>query len=119
MNKNDKWIIDSGCSHHMTGDTSKFSTFETYDENNVKFGNDAPCHMKGKGYVVLTNKIICDNTKFLEGLNYNLLSVAQLNRSGCKVEFIQRMALIYNIESNLIRSEEKTKGNLLYLNEAS
>ena len=20
MNKNDKWIIDSGCSHHMTGD---------------------------------------------------------------------------------------------------
>ena len=49
VKKNDKWIIDSGCLHHMTGDRSKFSTFETYDGNNVKFGIDAPCPIKGKG----------------------------------------------------------------------
>ena len=24
VSKNDRWIIDSGCSRHMTGDTSKF-----------------------------------------------------------------------------------------------
>ena len=23
VNKDDKWIIDSGCSHHMTGDKNK------------------------------------------------------------------------------------------------
>ena len=27
MNNNDKWIIDSGCSRHMTGDKSKFIIF--------------------------------------------------------------------------------------------
>jgi hypothetical protein len=31
--KNDKWIIDSGCSHHMTGDKSKFITLTCYDGN--------------------------------------------------------------------------------------
>ena len=69
LKKNDKWIIDSGCSHHMIIDRSKFSTFETYDGNSVKFGNDAPCPIKGKGYVILTDKITCENTYYVEGLN--------------------------------------------------
>ena len=30
VNKNDKWVIDSGCSHHMTGDKSKFITLTSY-----------------------------------------------------------------------------------------
>ena len=42
VNKNDRWIIDSRCSHHMTGDKRKFITFNYYDENSVRFGNDAP-----------------------------------------------------------------------------
>ena len=40
VEKYDKWIIDSGYSHHMTGNKNKFKTFESCDGNNVKFGND-------------------------------------------------------------------------------
>ena len=76
--------------HITTSDRSKFSILETYDGNSVKFGNDAPCLVKGKEFVILTDKITCDNTEYGEGLNYNFLSVAQLNRLGCKVEFNQR-----------------------------
>ena len=54
INKNDRWIIDSGCSHHMTGDKSKFVNFTQYDGNSVRFGNDAPCQIKGKGSIKLT-----------------------------------------------------------------
>ena len=103
----------------MTGNRSQFSTFETYDGNNVKFGNDASCHIKGKGSVILTNKITCDNTYYVEGLNYNLLSVSQLNRLGCKFEFNQRKDFIYNEEGKIIGSGDQTKGNLIYIDEIS
>ena len=69
MNKNDWWIIDSVCSHHMTGDRSKFETFEHYNGNNVRFDNDAPCLVKGKGSIKLTDKITCNNIYYVEGLN--------------------------------------------------
>ena len=75
MNKNDKWIIDSGFSHHMTGDKSKFTSF-TQDGNSVRFGNNALCLIKGKGSIRLTEKISCDNAYYVEGMNYNLLNVS-------------------------------------------
>ena len=38
VSRNDSWIIDSGCSHHMTGDLSKFEKFEEIDDDGtVKF----------------------------------------------------------------------------------
>ena len=87
VNKNDRWIIYSGCSHHMTRDKSKFITLNYYDGNSVRFGNNASCLIKGKGSIKLIEKILCDNAYYVEGLNYNLLSVSQLNNLGCKVEF--------------------------------
>ena len=48
VSKNDTWIIDSGCSHHMTGDKTKFEHFEHYDGGSVRFGNNEPCCIKGK-----------------------------------------------------------------------
>ena len=52
--KNDRWIVGSGCSHHMTGDKSNFITLNYYNGNNVRFGNDAPCLIKRKGSIKLT-----------------------------------------------------------------
>ena len=48
VNKNEKLIIDCGCSHHMTSDRSNFKKFEIYDRNFVIFGNDPTCPIKGK-----------------------------------------------------------------------
>ena len=60
----------------MTGDKSKFVTFTQYDENSVRFGNDAPCLIKGKGSIKLIEKILCDNAYYVEVLKYNMLSVS-------------------------------------------
>ena len=56
MNKNDKWIIDNGFSHHMTREKSKFITLTNYGGNSVRFGNDAPCLIKWKGSIKLTKR---------------------------------------------------------------
>ena len=55
MNKNDRWNIDIGCSHDMTGDKSKLIILNCYEENSIRFGNDAPCLIKGKGSIKLTD----------------------------------------------------------------
>ena len=62
--------------------------------------------------------MIYEKVFFVEGLNYNFLSVAQLNKSRYKVEFNQKNALIYNSKGELSGSGEKTKGNLFYLDES-
>ena len=48
VSKNDTWIIDSGCSHHMIGDKTKSEHVECYDGGSVRFGNNEPCLIKGK-----------------------------------------------------------------------
>ena len=46
VSKNDTWIIDSGCSHHMTSDKAKIEKIEDYDGGSVRFGNNEPCCIK-------------------------------------------------------------------------
>ena len=76
VSKHDTWIINSGCSHHMIGDKTKFEHFEHYDGGSVRFGNNEPCCIKGRGRISLTKELICDNTYWVEGLKHNLLGMA-------------------------------------------
>ena len=86
---NGLFIVDV---HHITGDKTKFKHFEHYDGGSVRFGNNEPCFIKGKGHISLTKELICDNTYWVEELKHNLLSVEQLNKIGFKVEFMNGKA---------------------------
>lgn len=115
VSKNDPWIIDSGCSHHMSGDKSKFEHLEHYDGGIVRFRNDEPCYVKGKGCIALTNELKCDNAYWVEGLKHNLLSVEQLNNIGFKVEFMNKKAKLLDEKGKLVGSGNQTRGNIFYL----
>jgi hypothetical protein len=85
LRKNDTWIIDSGFSHHMTRDKTKFENMEPYNRGSVRYGNNEPCFIEGKKCISLTNELVCENAYSVEGLKHNLLSVAQLNNIRFKV----------------------------------
>lgn len=63
----------------------------------------------------MIDKIICENAYYVEGLNYNFLSVSQLNSTVCKVEFGNRKVKIYDANGELIGNGDQTRGNLFYL----
>ena len=52
---------------------------------------------------------------YVEGLNYNLLSVSQLSNIGCKVEFGNKTAKIYDTNGKLIGRGDQTRSNIFYL----
>ncbi|GJS52033.1 retrovirus-related pol polyprotein from transposon TNT 1-94 [Tanacetum coccineum] len=53
--ESDEWIKDSGCSKHMTGNKSLFSTYKAYDEGNVVFGSNLKGKIIGKGNGIRKN----------------------------------------------------------------
>ncbi|GLJ06695.1 hypothetical protein SUGI_0045450 [Cryptomeria japonica] len=116
MDNSDEWIIDSGCSHHMTGDQRKFLSLKEFDGGVVRFGNDSPYMVNGKGSIPLNGKRSVDDVYWVEGLKHNLLSVSQLNDRGYPLEFKNGMCKIYGNKGELIATEKKTKGNLFHLN---
>ncbi|GJW54952.1 retrovirus-related pol polyprotein from transposon TNT 1-94 [Tanacetum coccineum] len=51
--KLDEWIKDSGCSKHMIGNKSLFSTYKAYDGGNVVFGSNLKGKIIGKGSSII------------------------------------------------------------------
>ncbi|XP_057815814.1 uncharacterized protein LOC131029369 [Cryptomeria japonica] len=80
--KKNHWVVDNGCSHHMTGDKSKFVVFENYSQGSVRFGNDHCIPVIGKGTILLDNDTPLHDVYYLEGLAHNLLSLSQIRDNG-------------------------------------
>ena len=70
------WYLDSGCSRHMTGDSTLFKTFEPKKGGNVTFGDGTTSQIKGKGIISLPRLPKIANVLYMEGLRVNLLSIS-------------------------------------------
>ncbi|GKA58104.1 hypothetical protein Tco_0757292, partial [Tanacetum coccineum] len=68
------FIVDSGCSKHMTGNLKLLSNFIEKFLGTVKFENDQIALILGYGDLV-QGKITIKRVYYVEGLNHNLFSV--------------------------------------------
>ncbi|XP_031127533.1 uncharacterized protein LOC116029625 [Ipomoea triloba] len=91
------WLIDSGCSNHMTFDESLFKEIDKTVISKVKIGNGQYIEVKGKGTVAIEGpsgiKLISD-VMLVPEISQNLLSVGQLLEKGYSVIFKNIMCFI-------------------------
>ena len=69
------WYLDSGCSRHMSGDASLFTTLEWKDGGYVKFGDNSKVKIIATGTVGFPPTTI-ENVSLVRGLKHNLLSIS-------------------------------------------
>lgn len=96
-------MVDSGCSGHMTGNMSWFTSLRHCSGGTVTFANKSKCNVSGKGMIELNRKISVDKVSLVNGLKYDLLSVHQLCLNGKnKVVFTDNSCYVKSISTGRI-----------------
>ncbi|MGI4673429.1 hypothetical protein ACR2XN_28600 [Klebsiella pneumoniae] len=80
------WILDSGCSRHMTGDRALLSKMVERAGPVVTFGDDSKGYTTGYGNLELGN-VIVEEVSLVDGLAHNLLSISQFCDKDYEVLF--------------------------------
>ncbi|XP_017640178.1 uncharacterized protein LOC108481577 [Gossypium arboreum] len=99
----DSWLVDSGCTNHMTYDEKLFKDLDRSLKSKVRIGNGEYLEVKGRGTVAIES---CTGTKlisdvlFVPEIDQNLLSVGQLVEKRFKVMFEEGMCLILDSSGN-------------------
>ena len=105
------WIIDSGCSAHMTGDRALLSNLVEKAGPWVTFGDDSKGFTKGYGNLEIGNVVI-ENISLVDGLKHNLLSVSQFTDKGYEVNFKTEQCSIISKKDKKLALQGVRKGNL-------
>nr|AAX96493.1 retrotransposon protein, putative, unclassified [Oryza sativa Japonica Group]ABA91692.1 retrotransposon protein, putative, unclassified, expressed [Oryza sativa Japonica Group] len=86
--KENVWIVDSGCSRHMTGDKNWFSSLQKASKTElIIFGDASTSAILATGLVKVNEKFELKNVALVENLKYNLLSVSQIVDENFEVHF--------------------------------
>ncbi|GJV21067.1 hypothetical protein Tco_1370087 [Tanacetum coccineum] len=93
------WIVDSGCSKHMTGDRSLLENFVEKFIGTIGFGNDHFAAITGYGNYVQGNITVC-HVYYVEGLRHNLFSVGEFCDGDLEVAFRLKTCYVRNLEGD-------------------
>nr|GEX17257.1 retrovirus-related Pol polyprotein from transposon TNT 1-94 [Tanacetum cinerariifolium] len=109
------FIVDSGCSRHMTGNLKLLINFVEKFLGTVKFRNDQIAPILGYGDLV-QGAVTIKRVYYVEGLNHNLFSVGQLCDADLEVAFRKSMCYIRDLKGNdLLTDKTITMSNELDL----
>nr|GFA58824.1 retrovirus-related Pol polyprotein from transposon TNT 1-94 [Tanacetum cinerariifolium] len=93
------FIVDSGCTKHMTGNLKLLCNFVEKFLATVHFGNDQFAPILGYGELVQGNVTI-NRVYYVKGLNHNLFSVGQFCDADLKVAFRKSTCFVRDLQGN-------------------
>ncbi|KAK9073356.1 hypothetical protein SSX86_007680 [Deinandra increscens subsp. villosa] len=90
--QNSLWVVDSGCTCHMTGNKHILENTKRINGGPVAFGSTKG-HITAQGDV--TNGLVkFDRVNFVDTLNFNLLSVSQMCDKNLNLMFNEKEAIV-------------------------
>ncbi|WVZ53885.1 hypothetical protein U9M48_004773 [Paspalum notatum var. saurae] len=99
----DVWIMESGCSRHMTGYRKWFSSLNPMSTKEyVTFGDNGQGKVLGVGSILLSAKLSLREVAFVRNLGFNLVSVSQLLDEGFEVRFKKGACCVLDAEETLV-----------------
>jgi hypothetical protein len=93
----DMWLMEFGCSRHMTGNKKWFSNLTLLSHKEyVTFGDDKKGKVLGADVIKVNDCFTLNDVALVDRLRYNLLSISQLCDADLSVLFASliRMFLI-------------------------
>nr|GEX50789.1 integrase, catalytic region, zinc finger, CCHC-type, peptidase aspartic, catalytic [Tanacetum cinerariifolium] len=113
------WIIDSGCSKHMTSNRALLTNFVETFLGTVCFGNNDFAVIAGYGDVVIGSMTI-KKVYYVEGLGHNLFSVGQFCDEGLEVFFRKSTCFVRNEDGvDLLTGDRLSNLYTIALNEVA
>ena len=95
--RKNKWYLDSGCSRHMTGNYSWFSSFTKIEnDRNISFRDNSKEKIIGIRNVGNVFSSLIENVCLVENWKQNLLNISQLCDKCYKVVFYKIRYVIEN-----------------------
>jgi hypothetical protein len=97
------WLINSGCSRHMTGYKGWFSSLvPVVTKRYITFGDNGRGRVLSEGEIKVSDKITLRRVALVQSLRYNLLSVSQLLDEGFEVLFRPGGSRILDSQGDLV-----------------
>jgi len=111
------WIIDSGATDHMTGESSLFSSYKPCAGNSkIKIADGPLSAVAGKSSIVLSPLLTIQDVLHVPNLSCNLLSVNQLiTDKNCHVHFLDTHCVFQDLISGKVIGTAEKRGGLYYL----
>ena len=115
--RDSQWIIDTGASHHMTGNVDVLVNIKKCNsEPKINLPTGETSTITHVGDIILKNNLILKNVLFVPSFKHNLLSVRKLSQNGdCRAIFHTEFCLFERETCHSLMGVGKVENGLYYL----